>query len=225
MTPPTTNAASTDTADTIESTVTERFHPDPGSEPTGETPRQDTATDVTGIAEAPADLADEQSPDHNFTFTRLLAFGVLPAFALVLALGAGYLKWIDTTARNDEVARTQSVRAATEATISMLSYRPDTAEKDLVAARDLMTGAFRDSYTSLTDNTVIPGAEQRQISAVASVPAAAPVSASDTHAVVLLFVNQTTVIGDSAPTDTASTVRVTLDKVGGRWLISQFEPT
>lgn len=218
------NPVPQDVSDTSEPTVTERFHPDHGSEPTAGTPRQHTATDGTGIAEAPADLADEQSPARNFTFTRLLAFGVLPAFALVLALGAGYLKWTDTTVRDAELARTQSMRAATEATISMLSYRPDTAEKDLVAARDLMTGAFRDSYTSLTDNTVIPGAEQRQISAVVSVPAAAPVSASDTQAVVLLFVNQTTVIGDSAPTDTASTVRVTLDKVGGRWLISQFEP-
>jgi Mce-associated membrane protein len=32
------------------------------------------------------------------------------------------------------------------------------------------------------------------------------------------------IIGDSAPTSTASSVRVTLDKVEGRWLISQFDP-
>jgi Mce-associated membrane protein len=71
---------------------------------------------------------------------------------------------------------------------------------------------------------VIPGAKQKRISAMANVPAAASVSASANHAVVLVFVNQSTTIGDDAPTSTASSVRVTLDKVQSRWLISQFDP-
>jgi Mce-associated membrane protein len=71
---------------------------------------------------------------------------------------------------------------------------------------------------------VIPGAKQKQISAVATVPAAASTSATPTHAVVLLMVNQTVIVGQDAPTNTASSVRVTLDKVDGRWLISHFEP-
>jgi Mce-associated membrane protein len=37
--------------------------------------------------------------------------------------------------------------------------------------------------------------------------------------VVLVFVNQTVAVGNDPPTDTASNVRVTLDKIGGRWLI------
>ena len=43
-------------------------------------------------------------------------------------------------------------------------------------------------------------------------------------AVTLLFVNQTATVDKSPPTDTTSSVRVTLDKVGGRWLISGFDP-
>jgi Mce-associated membrane protein len=50
------------------------------------------------------------------------------------------------------------------------------------------------------------------------------VSAKPDHAVVLLFVNQTVVMGTDAPTNTASSVRVTLDKVGDRWLVSGFDP-
>jgi Mce-associated membrane protein len=42
--------------------------------------------------------------------------------------------------------------------------------------------------------------------------------------VVLLFVNQTVNMGSNAPTNTDSSVRVTLDKIGGRWLISGFDP-
>jgi Mce-associated membrane protein len=71
---------------------------------------------------------------------------------------------------------------------------------------------------------VIPGAKQKQISAVASVPAAASVSANPREAVVLVFVNQTVTVGGDAPTDTASSVRITLEKVGDRWLISKFDP-
>jgi Mce-associated membrane protein len=50
------------------------------------------------------------------------------------------------------------------------------------------------------------------------------VSASGAHAVVLLFVNQTTTVGTGTPTSTASSVRVTLDRADDRWLISQFDP-
>ena len=116
------------------------------------------------------------------------------------------------------------MQAAKDSTIALLSYKPDTVEQQLGAARDLLTGDFRDSYTSLTNDVVIPGAKQKQISAVATVPAVASVSADPGHAVVLVFVNQTVVVGQDAPTDTASSVRVTLDKVGDRWLISEFDP-
>jgi len=116
------------------------------------------------------------------------------------------------------------VQAARDITIALLSYTPDQVEQQLGDARNLLTGEFRDSYTSLTNDVVIPGAREKQISAVASVPAAASVSATATEAVVLVFVNQTVIVGQDAPTDTASSVRVTLEKVGDSWLISKFDP-
>jgi Mce-associated membrane protein len=155
---------------------------------------------------------------------RVIARGVLPTLALLLALGAGYLKWVDGSARDAQTASAESVRAAVESTIAMLSYEADTADKDLTAATGRLTGSFKDSYRSLIHNVVIPGAKEKRISAMANVPAAASVSASADHAVVLVFINQSTTIGDEAPTSTASSVRVTLDKVQNRWLISQFDP-
>ncbi|TDL06788.1 hypothetical protein EUA04_17950 [Mycolicibacterium obuense] len=149
---------------------------------------------------------------------------MLPALALLLALGAGYLKWQDNGVRNGEVAAATSMQAARDGTVALLSYTPDKVEQQLGAARDLLTGQFRDSYTSLTNDVVIPGAKQKQIAAVASVPAAASVSATPEKAVVLVFVNQTVTVGNDAPTDTNSSVRVTLEKVGDRWLISEFDP-
>jgi Mce-associated membrane protein len=69
---------------------------------------------------------------------------------------------------------------------------------------------------------VIPGARQKNVSSVASVPAAACVDATADRAVVLVFVNQVVAMNDAPPTTTASAVRVALDKSGNDWLVSEF---
>lgn len=208
---------------------------EPAEETTAEeTMAEDTTADEsaekadgpTEIAEEPSDTAEPEKPERRVNWSRVVAYGVLPSLALILAIAAGFLKWQDNSVRSSEIARIESVQAAKDTTIKMLSYKPDSVEQELNAARDLLTGDFRDQYTSLINDVVIPGAKQKQITAVASVPeaGAASVSAEPNHAVVLVFVNQTVLIGQDAPTDTASSVRVTLDKVGDHWLISKFDP-
>ncbi len=213
----------------------------------------DTATDseaVTGTTEGDAaaltntedveasedDLSVESEADKNsedaepvkarrrISWSRALVYGVLPALALLLATTAGLLKWQDVSARSSQIAGIEAVAAAKDATIGLLSYKPDSVEKDLNAAKDRLTGTFKESYTQLTHDVVIPGAKEKHISSVATVPAAASVAATRNHALVVLFVNQTTVVGNDAPTDSQSSVRVTLDKIDGRWLVSAFEP-
>lgn len=161
---------------------------------------------------------------RSLSFSRLFAFGVLPFLVLLLGGAAGYLKWQSGSMRTSQISGVESVAAAKDGTVAMLSYQPDSVEKDLAGARDRLTGTFKDSYTQLTHDVVIPGAKQKHISAVATVPAAASVSAAASHAVALVFVNQTVVVGADPPSATASVVRVTLDKVGDRWLISGFDP-
>jgi Mce-associated membrane protein len=159
----------------------------------------------------------------RFPWTRLLVAG-LPILALILALGVGYLKWLDGTARESRAAAEQSIRAASDSTIAILSYKPETVDRDLKAAADRLAEPFRQQYTQLVNDVVAPGAKQQHITAVATVPAAASVLATGKHAVVLVFVDQTTTIGNDAPTQSTSSVRVSLEKVDGRWLISQFDP-
>jgi Mce-associated membrane protein len=199
---------------------------DGGDDINGDAAHLSDAASDSADTEPDTEESDESGPTRRWPtrVARILAYIVLPAVALLLAAAAGYLKWVDGTARDAEAFRTQSVQAAIDSTVAMLSYRPDTVEQNLAAARDRMTGAFRDSYSSLTHDVVIPGAKQRQISAVATVPAAASVSATATHAVVLVFVDQTTIIGNDPPSNSMSSVRVTLEKLHDRWLISQFDP-
>jgi Mce-associated membrane protein len=168
-------------------------------------------------AEAPVERS------NRFSWTRLLV-AVLPVLALILALGVGYLKWLDGTARESRAAAEQSIRAASDSTIAILSYKPETVDRDLKAAADRLAEPFRQQYTQLVNDVVAPGAKQQHITAVATVPAAASVLATGKHAVVLVFVDQTTTIGDDAPTQSTSSVRVSLEKIDGRWLISQFDP-
>ena len=218
-------------------TGTATGHNDTKAEST--TPVDTETEDLTGDAEDAEDAArDDPQADadpHILELARakakpricgtwFLAYGLLPGLALLLAVGAAYLKDQVGLASESGIARIESVAAAKESTIALLSYKSETVEKDLEAARDRTTGTFTDSYTQLTHDVVIPGAKQKHISAVAKVPAAASVSATPNHAVALLFVDQTVVVGPDQPTDTASSVRVTLDKIGGRWLISGFDP-
>jgi Mce-associated membrane protein len=192
--------------------------------------------DAEGEAEAEAAISDEADAEDEaqegkpakaklrISWPRVLAYGLLPGLALVLAAAGGFLKWQDSSARAAQLARIESVAAAKDSTIALLSYKSDTVEKDLEAAKNRMTGAFKESYSQLINDVVIPGAKKGHISTTASVPAAASVSATANHAVTLLFVNQTAVVDKDPPTDTVSSVRVTLDKVAGRWLISGFDP-
>ncbi|OBH16865.1 hypothetical protein A5692_15935 [Mycobacterium sp. E342] len=153
-----------------------------------------------------------------------LVFGLLPGLAMLLAGGVGYLKWQKTTDTEIRSAQIESVQAASESTVKILTYSPDSVDRELQAARDRLTGNFRDAYTQLTHDVVIPGSKEKKIAAVATVPAAASISASPNRAVVMVFVNQSITVGNDPPSTTASTVRVTVDRRDNHWLISDFAP-
>ena len=186
----------------------------------------DEPTDVVAESAAETDNGTRQTP-APFTrngWLRPLTLGVLPAVIVLLGAGAGLLAWQDRSHRAVETARTESVQAASDATVAILSYKPDTVEQDLRKASDRLTGSFLESFTDLVNTVVIPGAREKKISAAAQVSAAASVSATADRAVVLVFVNQAVTVEGGAPSGTASSVRVTLDKVDDRWLVSAFDP-
>ncbi|ORA33478.1 hypothetical protein BST13_19695 [Mycobacterium aquaticum] len=180
--------------------------------------------DAPETDELTENLGEQPTEPPGVNWNRLLTFGVLPVAALALTAAAGMFKWQDSTADLTAAAAGESVHAASDSTVAILSYRPETVDRDLPAAAGRLTGDFRDQYTQLINDVVIPGAKQQHIAATATVPAAASVSAGPEHAVTLVLVDQTTTIGNGPPTKTTSSVRVTLDKVDGRWLVSQFEP-
>ncbi len=155
---------------------------------------------------------------------RRLAYGVLPGLVLVLAIAAGWLKWYDGSIRAEDALRTETIRVATESTIKMLSFQPDTVERDLAGAQQLMTDGFRAQFAARARDQIIPDAKARNVTAVAEVPGAAAVWATRDHAAVLVFADRTITVGSDEPADIDSSYRVTLDKVDGRWLVAGFKP-
>jgi Mce-associated membrane protein len=167
--------------------------------------------------------ADPTASPRRVNWSRVLVYGLLPGLALLLAMAAGLVKWKDSSIRTADIARGESIVAARDSAIALLSFRSDSVEQEVEAARQRLTDGFRDAYTQVTREALIPNAKERHVSATASIPAAASESVSGNHAVVLLFVDQTVTIGDLPPADASSSVRVTLDKIGDRWLVSGFD--
>lgn len=155
---------------------------------------------------------------------RAIGYGTLLAVPFTLAVAVGYMKYLAWIQSETQSARLETVQVASASAVAMLSYRPDTVQTELDAAEGRMTGTFRDSYSSLVDEVVGPAAIQKLITSTATVAAASSVSATPDHAVVLLFVNQSVSVGSEPPRTTNSSVRVTLDNVDGRWLLSGFDP-
>lgn len=185
------------------------------------------STETESAVETPdADTADATGPAPARTRSnrRLITVGGLSALVLALLVASAYFLWQTVAAGRVDTARTESVQAARDITVAMLTYQPDTIDEQLAAAREQLSGAWKDQYGTTVDTIIAPEAKAKRIAAAAEIAASASVSAGSDHAVVLLFINQTVAVGTEAPTITPSSVRVTLDKSGDRWLISGFEP-
>jgi Mce-associated membrane protein len=160
---------------------------------------------------------------RSVNWARVLVYGLLPTLVLLLAIAAGLLKWNDSSIRHSELASSESVTAARDSTNAILTFRYDTIDHDVAATRERLTGGFLDTYTKRTQQELIPHAKQERLVATSVVPAAAPETVTPNHAVVLVFISQTVTVGDAGPKVAGSSARVTLDKIGKRWLISDFD--
>ncbi|MEW5808714.1 MAG: hypothetical protein AB1925_04600 [Actinomycetota bacterium] len=158
--------------------------------------------------------------------TALLA-GVL---ATLLAASAGLAGWLYLNQyrpdqQTDPAAQKAVLDAATTGTVALLSYSPDSLDKDFAAAKARLTGSFLTYYTDFTEKIVTPAATQKSVKTAASVVRAAVSQMQPDNAEVLVFINQDTTSKENPDgAFAASSVRVGLTKVDGTWLIDAFDP-
>jgi hypothetical protein len=112
---------------------------------------------------------------------------------------------------------------AAEAAAAAYGYSWDTLAEDKAAARALMTTAMQDRYDRTMAGVATSSQRDRTVVS-ADVVDTALVTASATHARVLVFVNQRTSGDDLAePTLDLDRVLVTLRRDGGEWKLSELD--
>jgi Mce-associated membrane protein len=153
---------------------------------------------------------------------------LLIAVGLVASAGAagGVYWWMYRPDQlTNAAAQQQAKDAAAQGTVALLTYAPDTLDKDLASAKSHLTGEFLKYYSQFTDQIVAPAARQKGVKTEATVARAAVSEMHPDKAVVLVFVNQVTTSKDRPdPALATSSVMVTLTRSDGRWLISEFNP-
>lgn len=149
---------------------------------------------------------------------------LLAITSVALAAGLFYFEYRPDRA-TDAAAAKSAITAAADGTVAILSYSPDTLDRDFSSARSHLTGEFLSYYNQFTQQIVAPAAKQKSVKTTAVVLRCAVSELHRDSAVVLVFVNQNTASKDRPDAAlTPSSVLVTLTKVDGRWLISSFNP-
>ncbi len=165
---------------------------------------------------------------RTLSSVRSRAGVILPAVALVASAGLAawlffyqYQPVIETGPASAKVAQ----EAATNGTVALLSYSPDSVDKDFAAAKSHLTGDFLSYFVRFTEQIVTPAAKQKSIKTRASVVRSAVAEMHSDSAVVLVFIDQNTTSKDNPDGSfSASAVKVGLKKINGSWLISSFDP-
>lgn len=181
-------------------------------------------------------MSDAESPDATAAVPAGRAEWLLTARRTPLFLGfvlavaavattALYVIAYRPVQETDDAASEAAVRAASSATVALLSYAPETLDQDMERARTLMSGEFLNYYGKFTADVVAPAVRTKGIKATAQVVNAGLMEIRPNDAKVLVFLNQETVSRERPePAFTASTVVVSLAKVDAQWRISAFDP-
>jgi Mce-associated membrane protein len=180
------------------------------------------------IAEGPDETAEAAAPRRARRGVARYVGVILVVAALVISAGvAGWLYFnqfrVDQQTNAD--AANVALEAAKTGTVALLSYSPDTLDKDFAAAKSNLTGDFLSYYTQFTEQIVTPAAKEKQVKTAASVVRAAVSEMHPDSATVLVFVNQVTTSKENPDgAFAASSVKVGLKRIDGRWMINTFDP-
>jgi Mce-associated membrane protein len=105
----------------------------------------------------------------------------------------------------------------------ILSYDYRTLDHDIATAKGDATGTFLDEYSSNAPR-LLETAKQVKAVVQASVASVSVVSSSKNRVVVLTFVDQAAIrAGDKQTRIDQNRVRLTMQKVRGRWLVAGLD--
>jgi Mce-associated membrane protein len=154
---------------------------------------------------------------------RVAIVTVLTLLVAGTGVAAGILDTQTSNNASTQQERDAAVAAAKTEIPQILSYNYKTLSADLARASADTTGQFSGQFGVLASQLIGPNATKQQTVTKAAVPVAAAVDASGNQVTVLVFVDQSTISKSQPKAQTnSSQLRVTMQKVNGRWLVEQF---
>jgi Mce-associated membrane protein len=203
----------------------------------GEKATDDSVDEATQNDDAATETETETEtqPEPQAGIVRQVARGararlgaILLAAALVISTGVAawlYFEQYRPDQETNPAAATVALDAAKSGTVALLSYSPESLDKDFAAAKSHLTGDFLSYYTQFTEQIVTPAAKQKSVKTSAAVVRAAVSELHPDSAVVLVFINQNTISKENPDSSfAASAVKVGMKKINDTWLISAFDP-
>ncbi|MDT5200560.1 MAG: Mce-associated rane protein [Mycobacterium sp.] len=186
----------------------------------------DAGIEIPSVGESPAETtgAIDRFASTLLVHWRpiLLTASVIAAVGLAACLFA--LQYRPDRQIDDAAAR-RAIQGASDGAVATLSYSSESIDRDFARARSHLTGEFLAYYDKFTKDIVMPTVKEKHLVQTAAVLRAAVSELHPDSAVVLVFLNETTASKEKRePLTTPSSVRITLTKVHGSWLISKLDP-
>jgi Mce-associated membrane protein len=194
---------------------------EPKDEPPVDAP-EETEPEPEAVVEAEAAAEAEEDADKPRWTKRALRWAAVAAVAAVVAV-AGWEGWLLYQQHQTDVAAEQALDAATKYAVVLTSIDTNALDQNFTEVLDGSTGEFKDMYAKsstqlrqlLVDN---------KATAHGVVIDAAVKSATKDKVEVLLFVDQSVSnLAVPDPRIDRSRIKMTMEKVDGRWLASQVE--
>jgi Mce-associated membrane protein len=156
-----------------------------------------------------------------FQMVSGLTLVVLALIVVLMAAVAGGLGIWQRYDANSASARTAAVAAAAVQAQTLFSYDYRHLDRDIAASRKVITGKLATDFVQTSTKVVAPQATANKAVVQATVSGSSVVSAAPEKVTVLLFVNQAVQNKNIKGTRLDQyRVRITMQKVSGKWLIS-----
>lgn len=177
---------------------------------------------------APAGACDQEHTDEPVEGSRrrrAVRLHWLLAAALVAALAlSGYEGWLLLRQHQKDVAAAQALTAAEKYVVTLTSVDSNTLDKHVADVLDGSTGEFNDRYARTAASQHRQHVVNNRVTTHGKVVESAVKSATTNKVQVLLMVDQSvSSLATPEPQIDRSRIKVTMQEVHGRWLVSDVE--